>query len=208
MGWIITLAVLILLAIVPLGAKAVYNSEGFFLSVIAGLVRIPIFPSKKKEKISSKVESSESAPQPTPAKQEIPTKPKSKKRKKSGGKITDFLPLVRLVVDFLGSFRRKLRVNHLEMKLILAGGDPCDLAVNYGKAWTALGNLLPLLERCFVIRKRDLQVECDFVSESTTIFARLDITITLGRLLGLVVVYGIRALKEYLKISQKRKAVQ
>ena len=112
------------------------------------------------------------------------------------------------MLDFLAAFGRKIRVNHLEMKLILAGGDPCDLAVNYGKAWTALGNLLPLLERCFVIRKRDLQVECDFVSESTTIFARLDITITLRRLLGLVVVYGIRALKEYLKISQKRKAVQ
>ena len=36
-------------------------------------------------------------------------------------------------------------------------------------------------------------------------FARLDITITLGRLVGLAVCYAIRGLKEFLKIRKKRK---
>ena len=105
----------------------------------------------------------------------------------------------------LGAFRRKLRVNVLELKLILAGDDPCDLAVNYGKAWAALGNLLPRLERVFVIKKRDLEVECDFTANETLVTARLDLTITLGRLLALGVVYGIRALITFLKIKKKRK---
>ena len=117
----------------------------------------------------------------------------------------DFLPLVRTALDFLGAFRRKLRVNRLEMKIIMTGGDPCDLAVNYGRAWAALGNLVPLLERCFVIKKRDLEVECDFVAEETLIYARLDLTITLGRILLLAVRYGIRALREFLKIMKLRK---
>jgi hypothetical protein len=91
------------------------------------------------------------------------------------------------------------------MKLIMAGGDPCDLAINYGKAWAAVGNLMPHLENLFVIKKRDVEVECDFAASDTLIFVHLDITITLGRLLALAVVYGIRALKEFLNIINKRK---
>ena len=110
------------------------------------------------------------------------------------------------MLDFLGDFFcRKLRVNVLKLKLILAGDDPCDLAVNYGRAWAALGNLVPQLERFFVIQKRDMQVECDFTADKTLIDAQLDLTITLGRLLGLGVRYGTRVLREFLKIVKLKK---
>ena len=91
------------------------------------------------------------------------------------------------------------------MKLVMAGDDPCDLATNYGKAWAALGNLIPLLEQVFVIRKRDLEVECDFTADQTRITARLDLTITIGRLLAIVVFYGVKILCQFLKISKTRK---
>jgi hypothetical protein len=93
----------------------------------------------------------------------------------------------------------------LELKLIMAADDPCDLAVNYGRAWAAVGNLLPQLERIFVIKKRDIEVECDFTASQTLVIARLDISITLGRLLSAVVVFAVRALIEFLKIKKKRK---
>ena len=93
----------------------------------------------------------------------------------------------------------------MELKLILAGDDPCDLAENYGKAWAALGNLMPQLERLFVIMKRNLEVECDFTASETLVTARLDLSITLGRLLKLVAVYGVRGLKEFLNFKKKRK---
>lgn len=117
----------------------------------------------------------------------------------------DFLPLVKVALDLLGDLRRKLRLNRLEIKLILAGDDPCDLAVNYGRAWSALGNLIPQLERLFVIQKRDMEVACDFTASETLVSARLDMTITLGRLLALAVRYGVRAGKEFLSIKKKRK---
>ena len=47
MGWLITLGILTLLAILPLGAKAVYDESGFGLAIIAGPIRIPILPKKK-----------------------------------------------------------------------------------------------------------------------------------------------------------------
>ena len=113
--------------------------------------------------------------------------------------------MLQIVFDFLGEFRRKLRVDRWELKLIIAGGDPCNLAINYGKAWAAVGNLMPQLERFFVIKKRDVNVECDFVGSQTLIIARLELTITIGRILSMAVRYGIRALREYLKIINKRK---
>lgn len=200
MGWLIALAVMVLLAMLPLGVSAKYEAGGPLIRLIAGPFRMTLFPMKKKDKPKE-----EKKPKPKKTSKPADKKPEPADKEKSGGKWTDFLPLVQVGLDFLGDFRRKLRVDRLEMKLILAADDPCDLAVNYGRAWAALGNLWPRLERLFVIKKRDVQVECDFTASETVIFARLDLTITLGRLISLGVRYGIRALKEYLNIMKSRK---
>lgn len=199
MGWLVALFVIILLAVLPLGVSAEYDERGPLVKLIAGWIRIQLYPGKpgkKKEK--------EKKPKEKTRKKKTASGDQ-KASKKSGGSWTDSLPLVQVALDFLGDFRRKLRVNRLEMKLILAGDDPCDLAVNYGKAWAALGNLMPQLERLFVIKKRDVEVECDFTASKTLVTARLDLTITLGRLIALVVRYGIRALKEFKILKSKRK---
>lgn len=211
MGWLIALAVLVFLSMLPLGASVRYDSDGVCVRVIAGPVKITLFPRPKKRKVSRKTKQKEEQQSKKAAvaqKQESTVqerKQDEKAQQKTGGPWTDFLPLVKVGLDMLGAFRRKLRVNVLELKLIMAGNDPCDLAVNYGKAWAALGNLLPRLERVFVIKKRDLEVECDFTADQTLVIARLDVTITLGRLIALGVVYGIRALITFLKIRKKRK---
>ena len=199
-GWLIALAILFLLAILPLGVSARYDAAGALIRLIAGPVRITLFPMKKKEK----KEKNKKEEKPAPKKQPKP-KQKPVEDKPSGGPITDFLPLLQVALDMLSDFRRKLRVDRLEAKIILAGDDPCDLATNYGRAWAALGNLWPRLEEFLVIKKRDVQIECDFLADSTVISARLDLTITLGRLLALVFVNGFRALTEFFKIMNKRK---
>ena len=199
-GWLIALGILILLAILPLGVSALYNADGALVRVIVGPVRLTVFPLKKKDKKEKKPPQKETKPKKNTSKPE-----KKKEPSKSGGSILDFLPLLNVALDFLNGFRKKLRVNLLEMKLVMAGGDPCDLALNYGKAWAVLGNITPFLDRAFVIKKRDLNVECDFTADKTLIYVRLDLTITLGRLLALVVRAAVRALKEYLKIMNKRK---
>ena len=203
-GWLTALAVILLAAALPFGVCAIYNADGPLINLTLGFVRLKLFPAKKKEKKNSE-----------PKKPKKPASADKKARKKSvgpqeketnkGGDLKDFLPLVRLIPDFLGDLRHKLRVKRLECKVILAGDDPCDLAENYGRAWAGIGNLFPLLERAFVIEKRDVEVECDFTSDVTRILARLDLTITLSRLLSLVVRHGVRILKEYLKIMKSKK---
>ena len=207
MGIWITAAFLLALAILPLGIRVRYNEAGFLLRVIAGPVKITVFPRKKKpkkQKAKQKKQNAEKSPESTDSGDNPPQPPKPlPEPKEKGGSLTRFLPLVRLGLKFLGDFRRKLRVDNLCLRLILAGDDPCDLAVNYGRVWAAASNLMPQLERLFVIKKRDIQVECDFTAEEISVIAHVDITITLGRLLTLAVVYGLRVLFEFLSMKRK-----
>jgi hypothetical protein len=64
---------------------------------------------------------------------------------------------------------------------------------------------MPQLERLFVIKKRNIDVQCDFVDNRTRIYVRLDVSITLGRLLGLATRYGIRVLRVFLKKTENNK---
>ena len=200
MGWLIAAGVLVLLAILPVGISALYNEDGPLVNLLIGPIKILLFPSKKKEKTEKKEKK-----KPKKETKSSSGKKKDKEKKKNGGNIKDFLPLVEKALDLLDAFRKKLRVDRLEMKLVLAGSDPADLAENYGKAWTVLGNMMPLLENVFVIKKRDLEVECDFLADNTLISARLDLTITVGRVILLLIVQGIPALKEFIKLMNKRK---
>lgn len=192
MGWLIALAAVVLLAFVPLGISAKYDAGGAAAWLILGPVRLSLYPSRKKTARRGK--------------KSTETENEKSKSEKKGGSLSDFFPLLDAVSDFLGDLLfRKLRVNLLQARIVMAGDDPCDLAVNYGRAWAALGNLVPVLERFFVIKKRDLQVECDFDADKTLIDARLILTVTLGRLLHLGARYGIRVLREFMKIVKLRK---
>lgn len=196
MGWGIVLAVLLLLGCLPLGMSVIYDASGFIADLMVGPVKKRLYPGAGKKKADTKKPAEET---------ESKTNGQPKDEKKQGGSLKDFLPLLQVAKDFLGGFRRKLRVKRLEFLLVMAGDDPCDLAINYGKAWAAAGNIMPQLERFLVIRKRDVQVCCDFTADVTTVYLRADVTITFGRLLGLLMKYGIRACKEYFQIINKRK---
>ena len=207
-GWI-TLGVLTLLAILPLGVRIRYDAKGPLVKIILGPVKITVYPRPRKEKKPPKKEKTKKEPankQPADPSLPQPPQPPAPKpeQKASAGSLKDFLPFVKLGLNFLGDFRRKLRVNNLYLRLILASSDPCDLAINYGKTWTAVGNFMPVLERWFVIKKRDVEVECDFTASETKVIAHMDLTMTLGRLLTLAAVYACRGLKEFIRFRNIR----
>ncbi len=185
MVWLIILAVLCGLAVFPLGFSAVYREDNPGVWLLIGPLKFRVYPGKEKTK---KKES----------KSHKPFSPK-------GGSYRNFEPVVRVIFDFLGQFRKKIRVRDLQLRLTLAGEDPCDLAVNYGRAWAALGILAPQLERLFVIKKRNLTVDYDFAGDKTRIYAKVEATITLGRTLHLLSRHGIKVIKELLELKKLQK---
>lgn len=204
MGWIIAFVILFLLAIFPLGVSVIYDADGFRLRIVAAFLKFQILPGKKKD--PDKPEKPKKPKKEKSKKEKTKQQSKEKKpaEKKKGGSISDFFPFVSLALDLLLDFRDSLRFDYVKFKLILAGGDPADLAINYGNISVLVGNLWPRLEHWFVIKKRDVEVECDFEGSSTTVICRVDLTITIGRVVALVVRYAIRGLKEYFNFRKKR----
>lgn len=203
-GWLIALGIAALIALFPIGASVRYDAEGAAVRLIAGPVKLLLYPRKKKEQKKPKPAPKQEAPEkPAPAQPKSPI-PEPKPAPGPGGDIRDFLPLVDVALDLLSGLGSRLRVNYLQLRLTLAGDDPCDLAVNYGRANAAGAALLAQLERFLVIKRRDVQIQCDFTTNQTTVLARLDLTITIGRLLSLAAVYGVRGLITFLKIKKQR----
>lgn len=235
MVWWILLGILVLLLILPLGASIFYDAAGVRVLVVAGPVRFTVFPMKKKppkeekpkeeppkeaasedlkpeEPVETVPSEEQKALPPAELKSQtpLPEAPKPpeppKEKDPDGGSLLDFLPLVELVLKFVGEFFHKtLHIDVLYLKMTMAGGDPADLAISYGNAWAALGNLWPYIDRMFTIKKRDIQIQCDFESSESLVNARVDITITLARLLGLVFGYAFRILVKFLNIMWDRK---
>ncbi len=192
-GWLIALGVvciLLLIPLIPVGISAVYNYSGLSLTAHLGFLRFEL--GKENSRLKDILE---------PIVQEevkvFKETVKKKVNQESGGKLSDFLPLLDAVWKLLGDLRRKIRVKRLDLNLILAGEDPCALALNYGKAWTAVGNLMPLLERIFVIKKRNIQVSCDFTGDVTRVYTKLWFTMPLGKFFSLLVKYGVPLRREY-----------
>ena len=192
---LIVLLCLLLIGLTPLGVCAQYGQQGAQAWIIIGPLRFLVFPGNKREK-------SPAMPRGASKKDGFESHARIKKKER---KLTKFFPIVRFVLDFLIDFRRKLRINELRLKVILAGDDPCDLSLNYGYAWAALGNIMPQLERYFVIKKRDLEIECDYIAESTVITGYIHMTIAVWEILSIGIFHGIKLLRKYLQITRNAK---
>ena len=184
MIWLIILAVLAGLLLLPLGIRGIYAAQNSGVWILVGPFKFRVYSEKKQSKESKEKKSEQ-----------------SQKHSKKGGDFQDFKLIICRIFDFLNQFRQKIRVNRLELKIALTGDDPSDLAVRYGQTWIAIGNLIPQLERVFTIKRRDFDVIYDFAGEKTQVYARVDATITLGRMLHLLSKHGVKSIVHLIKLK-------
>lgn len=195
MGWLIVVGFLLLLGFIPLGVIAQYTNGAARVWIAVGFLRFTVYPVNKKDKAYA-----------TAGKKSKEAKSESgKKAEKNARGLSDYLPLAQLVFDFLVDFRKKLQINDLRFQMTLAADDPYNLSVNYGRAWAALGNLMPMIERCFKIKSRKLEVLCDYTAENTEIYGYINMTITVSQLLSIGVYHGIKVLRKYISITKNAK---
>lgn len=197
MIWLVIVIVLLLLLCIPIGVSAQYNDSGFRASLKLGFIRVPLYPAKAPAKEKPRKAEKTNSTQLKKA--------TGKEGQNSSKSLTDFLPVLRLIFDFLVDFRKKLRVNLLELHVVLAGGDPCDTAINYGRTQIAAGTLIPLLDRFLIIKHKDIHIGCDFVAPQSTYAGKIELSITVAFILQLLGFHGVRFLLNYLKIYNKRK---
>lgn len=187
--WILLILLLLLigLMLLPVGVDAEYAPEGFFLRIKAGPARITLLPKKpKKEKKPQKPKTD---------------KPKKEKKPKKKPKLTlDLIfTLVRLALESVSTFRKKLKVELFRLWLLVATKDPYQTATLYGTISAALEALYPFAARALDIRERDVRVNADFTEESMDAAGRLILTIRIGQVVGIGLVFVWKLLVWYLK---------
>ena len=192
-GWIIALAVVALLVSIPfwpVGLVVVYRENGLELAVRLGFLKFKLDPdgTALRDLIVPVLEKEVEV---------FATTVKAKVSHEKGGKLSDLVPLLKALWHLLGDLRRKVQVKRLDMNLVLAGEDPCTLALNYGKAWAAVGNITALLDSFLVIKKRNVQVNADFLGDTTRVYLKLYANMTIARLFGLLMHFGLPLREEY-----------
>lgn len=179
MWWIIPVAIAAViagLAFLPVGLRVIYDKEGLTVKLLIGVIPYKLnlteINEKKYERRMKLRQKMEENPDYEP------------RIIRPNGTLREFFPLLDLYLQLLFNKKYKLRVKLLELKLTMANDDPFDLAMNYGKAWAIISGLMPQLERFLNIKKRRLDVGCDFLAEETMIYARADLLIPLARLIA------------------------
>lgn len=177
---LIVLLVLFLLGQIRIGARVEYCEQGLFVHVRAGAIMIPVFPVKKKK---------ENKKTPKPEK-----KAPAEQREKKGGLLKLAVKFIPLVLDTVKKFRRKLRVDKLDMSLVVCAPDPADAAMRYGQANALLGSLWQPITQAFHVKDSHAHVAVDFDAQNPTIYILASLSLTIAQTLGLVVVFGVKAL--------------
>ena len=186
---VLVLAVVIfLLSRIRLGGIAEFREEVFSLRIIAGPVRIKLFPREEKAKTPKKEKSAKKR------KEEKPKTGEEKGEKGAKAKLPPIGDIVSIALEALGALKRKIRLDEVTLHLTWAAEDPADTALGFGKAQAALGMIWPLIANNFHVKEHDLGVSVDFERTKPDIYARGSLTMTVGQLVSFGVRFGIKFL--------------
>ena len=189
-------AIVTLLIFLPVGIRVRYGQAGMKLWYAIGPIRLLRYPETTEEhekRKSSKVNLRTVLDEPIKANRKYDTV------------LGDFWAELKTTLGLFWYLRPKLRIKRLVLLLHLAGSDPAAVAMQYGGAWAAIGGFMPLLEEAFILKQRELDVDCNFGAGATTLEVKLDITIGLGRLIWCLVRYSMDTLENTdMKHSERR----
>lgn len=191
----VVLGALVLLGLVPVGVYAVYDADLTVSLTVLG-IRIRLYPAKKKAKKKSK-----------PAAEQTEAPKKKEKKPFSLPSRSSLEQYLHLLLELLGKLRRKILIRRLTLHAIFGGSDAADAALNYGKAWAAIGTAMPLLDACFRIKKQDVGAFQSEDEKKLRLYAKAAATLTVGQVLAL----ALQVFTQFIKIQKTKepeKAVQ
>lgn len=185
---LIVLAALFLIGLIPVGVDASFDGK-LLVKLKIWFFPVVLIPAKPKKKKPKKAKAGEEKPSEKPEKQKQPLT------------FEKLLSYANLGKELLGDLREKLVLDYLCVHVRFGGSDPAQQAIAYGRAWAAIGILMPVLEQTFTIRKRDVEPRMVSSEKKTDFDARIVLSITISKAVSL----GLHALLGYLKLQDKKK---
>ena len=181
---LIVLLVFWLISLIRVGGRVRYGEAGLFAFVLAGPLKLQVFPAKPREE------------KPKKKKPKKEKKPKEKKPKPEGqpGTLSRLMQLLPVVGQACGALKRKIRIDDLKLELIWGGSDPAAIAIGYGQANAALGMLWPILDNNFKVKRHSFQIGMDYGRTQPAVELEAALTYTIGQIVALAVHYGVKTL--------------
>ena len=169
-----------LISLIRVGGRVRYGEAGLFAFVLAGPVKIQLFPGKPKEE--------------KPGKKKKPKKEKKPEPEGRPGTLSRLMQLLPVVGQACGALKRKIRIDDLDLELIWGGSDPAAIAIGYGQANAALGILWPIFDNNFKVKRHSFQIGMDYGRTQPAVELEAAVTFTVGQIVALGARYGVKAL--------------
>ena len=186
----VLLLALVIVLCLPVHVRASYDQGEISAWVRYGPVKFQLFPpARKEQKESSGDAADESVPEkelekePEKEPEKKPKKAQKKKKKKPRAKINReqiFYSLEALPPILLRALRRvgrRIRVEPLKLHILVAGADPADTALLYGRLEAVLAGVLPPIHHLLRIEEQDIQLFLDFTSNGMDCIADVGISL-------------------------------
>jgi len=189
---IVILAVLLLMLFLRVGISAEYGADGVVVTARIGWLSLRIYPK--------------------PVRPEKPVKKKRKAKKekkpaaptgKRGGDFGQFKAWLEVILNLLTQIRKRLTINELTLVYTAASGDAAAAALQYGRACAVVAALVPVMERGFKIRRRDIQVLVDFEAPRPVVYVKGRVSMAIWEVLRIAVAFGYAVVKKGLLKKQK-----
>lgn len=188
------LLVLFFIGRIRMGASVKYSESGLGVKIKLGPVWLQIVPRKKDEVTKEKQKKQ-------PTEETADTAPK-RKWKDTLDLAMRFIPLLG---DAAGKLKRTIRIDRLFLHVVWGASDPASAAMGFGAGNAAMGILWPAFEHNFNVKTHDLRVDVDFEREKPAFDADAQVTLTIGQILSLAIILGLKALKIFLGYRRERK---
>jgi len=184
---------LLLLAQLRVGAVVEFSEAGLRVKLRVGRFYISVFPARasgeKKDRKAGK------------QKKQVP----KEEKKPKGGLLELVLEFLPLVLDTAGKFKRRLRVDTLELELTVASADPADTAMQYGQANALMASLWQPITQTFHVKDGRAHIGIDFDATKPTLYLLASVSVKVGQALILGVVFGVKALCILIRARNKKR---
>ncbi len=185
------LLLIVLLLQIPVRVRFSYDQGDMALRLRFGPVKLQLFPRPEKEEKPKKPKKEKKKPQKE--KKEKPQKPKAKINREQIFYALEKLPPI--LGRALKRTGKSICIEPLKVWLLVAGTDPADTALLYGRLEAAAAAGLPVLQQVLNIRDEDIRLYLDFSEQQMDCIADVGIALRPWRL----VTMGVRALASLIK---------
>lgn len=188
LGVLLTLlALLLVLLQIPVSVRFSYQDGAPEAALRYGPMRLSLFPGKK-EPVGDRPEEKK--------KPEKKPKPKKKGRRINREQILYALETLPPILGrALRRTGRSIRIRPLKIYVLVAGYDPADTALLYGRLEAALHGGLPLLRQAVRISEEDVRLYLDFTKRQMDVIADVGVSLRPGSLAWV----GLRAAASLVK---------